>query len=569
MSVATRAIFFCRAFVLVTLFTMGVGLTHAAPATAQSKVGVQKKSVILPIPTKTLKPVIKTYRPVIKTNRPVINKNLVPQKKIKQIQQPQAVKPFGQLPTFNPSIPTRRGSIPSPAPNDPGSGQPSEAEPGAEYEEPYYDEYNDQEYYGGGGYGSPGEYYPESGEGYYEQPGYAEPEPAPQPFRGVQGSLLDQQQFEFKPLAELSPSSPQAGNESERPYEPGQVLVVTKNMDDAKQLQQAVASAGYRPKSRTKLSQLGFVLTIFRLPADVSVVDAVAQLKEAFPGFLVSANTRYTSLAIGGKKKNYAKAQINWNTANARCAGKLRIGLLDGEIDTGHPQLATSNIRASSVLPAGVSKKRSDHGTAIANLLVGGKEGLLQNAELFAVNVFRNTNGKPDTTTAWVIKALNSLLEKNVKVINMSLGGARDELLEYAAKTVSGKQVLMVAAAGNDGPEGQPAYPAAYPDVIAVTAVDAREKIFRKANKGDYIDISAPGVDIWSISSRKGRYYTGTSFAAPFVTAALSVLRTQYPAETVVQLKSRLMQRAKDLGNKGKDPVYGQGLLNTQGLCPD
>jgi len=541
MSAVTSAINLSRVFLIVTLFTISLNFAYAAPATAESKIEIQRKSIQPPpIP-------IQTPRPEI-INIPVPLIRLEP-----------------TLP--RPSI--RPTPAPSPSPPSPGdSTPPSEPdEPATVYEEPEYnyDQGYDQNYGGGGSYDSPGGNYPDSNNDYNQKPGYTEP--APQPFRGIEGSLLDQQQFEFKPLAELSPSSPQAGNDSERAYEPDQVLVVTANMDGARQLQKAVASAGYRPKSRTNLSQLGFVLTIFRLPAGVSVVDAVAQLKEAYPGFLVSANTRYKPLSTGVNKKNYAKPQINWTTENVKCAGKPRIGLLDSEVDKGHRKIASSNIMTSSVLPSGVSNKKSDHGTAIANLLVGGQQGLLPNAELFAVNVFRSTNGKPDTTTAWVVKAINNLLEKRVAVINLSLGGARDEILENVVKIVTEKQVLLVAAAGNNGPGGKPVYPAAYSEVVAVTAVDAHRMVYSKANRGDYIDIAAPGVDVWSISSGKGRYYTGTSFAVPFVTATLSILRNQYPLESVAQIKSRLGRQTMDLGEEGKDPIYGQGLLNTDGLC--
>lgn len=538
----------CNLFMIVMLSTISVARVHAAPATADSKIETPKKT-ILTVPT------IKTIAPT--TIKPALNIKTLPRQKLTPAKLPPAPKPL-------------------PAPREPDSTAPTApdtvdeeldyVEPGYDDSNYYYQDYEPDYGGGGGGYDSPGGYYPDQGDDYYQEPEYEAP--AQQPFRGIEGSLLDQQQFEFQPLEELSPSSSQAEDEGQPAHEPGQVLVATTSMDDARQLQQAVASAGYRPKSRTNLDQLGFVMTIFRLPADVSVMDAVAQLKEAFPGFLVSANTRYIPLSIGGNKKNYARPLINWDVSSSKCANKIKIGLLDTEVDTGHRQFTTSNVKNSSVLPAGISNKKSDHGTAIASLLVGSEQGLLPDAELFAVNIFRNANGKLDTTTSWVIKAINDLLEKKVSVINLSLGGDRDELLEYVSKTVFEKQVLMVAAAGNSGPKGKPVYPAAYPDVVAVTAVDARRKIYSKASRGDYIDLAAPGVDIWSASSGNGRYYTGTSFAVPFVTAALAVLRASKPTATVTQIKSHLLGMLKDMGKPGKDAVYGKGLLNARDLCP-
>src|SRR3546814_9491455 len=87
----------------------------------------------------------------------------------------------------------------------------------------------------------------------------------------------------------------------------------------------------------------------------------------------------------------------------------------------------------------------------------------------------------------------------------------------------------LVAAAGNEGPHAAPVFPAGYPSVLAVTAVDASLQPYRHANRGDYIDLAAPGVDVWSARrGQGGRYNSGTSFAAPFVAAAAAlVLRSE------------------------------------------
>lgn len=562
MSVVISVSGYCKAVIPVLLLSLVTVPVFAAPATAESKIEVKQKPAL---------PSIKTLPAA--TLKPATIKKSVPLKNLREIPLKPAVRPDRFVPVPQRPAPTGRQTPPvsdTPRPNPTSDSPPvreevprTAGEPAYE-PAPAYDQGYDQGYDYGGGNDSPGSYSPDYGDDYYQQPQYEEP--SPQPFRGVEGSLLEQQQFEFKPLDELS-STTQQKTQDEQLYEPGQVLVATISMDEARQLQQAVASARYRPKSRTSLPQLGFVLTIFRLPADVPVMDAVAQLKEAFPGFLVSANTRYTPYSSDVNKKNYAKSLVYWEGLNTQCAKNFKIGLLDGEIDKGNPQLTQANIQASSVLPAGISKKKSDHATAIANLLVGREQGLLPDAELVAVNVFRNNDGKPDTTTAWILKAINSLLEKNVTLINMSFGGSRDAVLEYVVKTLYEKQVFITAAAGNNGPNGQPVYPAAYPEVIAVTAVDARRKIYRKANRGGYIDIAAPGVDVWSASLAKGQYYSGTSYAVPFVTATLSVLRSQYPAESTEQIKSRLKKLVSDAGKAGKDPTFGWGVLNIKDIC--
>jgi subtilisin family serine protease len=134
---------------------------------------------------------------------------------------------------------------------------------------------------------------------------------------------------------------------------------------------------------------------------------------------------------------------------------------------------------------------------------------------------------------------------------------------DYAARNLP-----VVAAAGNGGPGAAPAYPAAYPSVLAVTAVDQRLRLYRYANRGDYLQLAAPGVDIWTpTAGGSGDYRQGTSFATPYVTAVVVGLlsRERLPLATLTQ---RLANNARDLGAPGRDPLYGWGLVQGGGGCP-
>ena len=127
---------------------------------------------------------------------------------------------------------------------------------------------------------------------------------------------------------------------------------------------------------------------------------------------------------------------------------------------------------------------------------------------------------------------------------------------------------MLVAAAGNNGPSAPPAYPAAYRDVIAVTAVDQDGTIFQEANRGDYIAFAAPGVRIWSPGGGSfGQYLSGTSFATPFVAAMAALTVAHEGSSDPDAVRQALVAHAQHLGPPGKNPIYGYGLLKAASAC--
>ena len=202
-------------------------------------------------------------------------------------------------------------------------------------------------------------------------------------------------------------------------------------------------------------------------------------------------------------------------------------------------------------------------------LLVGNKSshkfrGLLPNAKLYSAAVFRLRDKKQiDTTAELVIAALDWLVGENVSVINLSFGGPRNLILELVLSKLINKRLTVVSAAGSNGKNGPPLYPAAQPGIFAVTAIDANLRPFTKAPKGNYIDFSAPGVDVWVASaSGSGKYSSGTSYAAPFITASAAII--PHDSKKIYEI---LKEHVKDLGNPGKDPQFGWGLIKASSEC--
>lgn len=266
---------------------------------------------------------------------------------------------------------------------------------------------------------------------------------------------------------------------------------------------------------------------------------------------------------------------IAWGTALGTCARDVRVGIIDTSFDLAHPALRHIKVEQAMFL-GGQSPSPSDwHGTAVLSVLAGdpssGTPGLLPEATfLLAAAFVSDADGNASTDTVRLLAALAWLDAEGVDIVNMSFSGPQDPAVAHAISAMRKKGVLFVAAAGNMGPAAAPSYPAAYPDVIAVTAVNRNGEGYRHANRGDYIDVSAPGVDILiALPGAQQGARSGTSFSAPFVTAIAAARaggRLPYNAAVEgagVALLGDLAVR--DLGPPGRDPIYGAGLA----LAPD
>jgi subtilisin family serine protease len=198
-----------------------------------------------------------------------------------------------------------------------------------------------------------------------------------------------------------------------------------------------------------------------------------------------------------------------------------RIGIIDGGVAS-HPSLAGARIEQNGF--AG-SPRPTGHGTAVASLIVGEQgrfHGAARGASLLVADVYGGSRAAGSATT--IAKALSWLAARRANAINISLVGPPNRLLERAIDAVRAKGINVVAAVGNDGPAAPPQFPASYPGVIAVTAVDARGRALPEAGRAAHLDFAAPGADM--AAALPGRGYTpirGTSFAAPLVAARLAI----------------------------------------------
>ena len=348
-------------------------------------------------------------------------------------------------------------------------------------------------------------------------------------------------------------------------------LVVANLGDDARH---DIGRLGFSVLDEQRMAVLDLTITRLRVPRQMSAPAARALLANRYPGVIVDLNAVYRPQGqLVLPPPDYPAKLIGWGRAPDACGEGLRIGLLDTAVDAESPGLRGARVVQRSFLPAGAEVAPTDHGTAIAAILVGqqsaGGAGLLPGAELVVAGAFgADADGTPIADVMALIGGLDWLVGSRTAVINMSFAGDANAVVALALRRVTAGHAVVVAAAGNGGPTAPPAFPADEPGVIGVTAVDSHSQPYAGANRGEHIDFAAPGVRIWTPGpTPPGSYHTGTSFAAPFVTTAVAARLASGATADADRIVDSLAMSATDLGPPGKDPVFGRGLIQLANPC--
>lgn len=364
-----------------------------------------------------------------------------------------------------------------------------------------------------------------------------------------------------------------------------------------------VLAVGLNPHSISRARQLGFsinetgleqeqgaLITLYA-PTGLDSLQAIALLRRELPRDAFHLNRIYRPYNTaqddldgmqappappgGGSgcvgDKCYGRAAIGWKEGLTDCARGINVGVIDTDVDLRHPAFSGQKITHKKFLADGKQSSADGHGTGVLALLAGGRDsgtpGLIPEAQFFFANVFfTDSNGETITDTVSLLKALEWMEGSRTKIVNMSFAGPEDGLVQVRLKSMRARGVAFTAAAGNQGPAALPSYPAAYPEVVAVTAVGENMRVYFSANRGPHVDVAAPGVHIWTAApGARGGYRTGTSFATPFATAILAL---QLP-DSLSAAKEELLDRMKtvELGPMGRDPIYGRGLLQAPEEC--
>ena len=327
-----------------------------------------------------------------------------------------------------------------------------------------------------------------------------------------------------------------------------------------------IAALGFRVMARERLTLTGRETARLRPLRPLSLAQARRLVVGVVPQAVLDLNTRYRPSDFPCAPEDCpAHAAVGWPPPVAGCRLAPRIGMIDTGVDLKAPALRGARIVLLSTRSKGRPAAANAHGTAVAALIAGASDGpapgLLPHAEIVAVDAFHRAGGEEAADAYDVVRALDRLAEHDVDFINLSLAGPDNDVLEEAVVAMAARGVVLVAAAGNAGPRAPPQFPAAYRNVVAVTAADSSGRAYRQATGGAHVAFAAPGVKLWTASARAGRLRSGTSYAAPFVTAALAVLRERGPEVPAADLVGTLATTARDLGEAGRDPVFGWGMV--------
>lgn len=313
---------------------------------------------------------------------------------------------------------------------------------------------------------------------------------------------------------------------------------------------------------------IGATFGLFRIITDGRAYETVRRefagdvsVRSLQPNFRYLLQDQKSTPPSEGDPAQYALTKLRLPQAHALAHGaNVTVAVIDSGIDTKHPELANSI--ADNFDALGSAEGPHVHGTGIAGAIVAHAKlmGSAPEARIIAIRAFGGTTAGAESSSYIILRSLNYAAEHGAQIVNMSFAGPKDAVIERAIAATAARGLVMVAAAGNAGAKSPPLYPAANPNVIAVSATDQQDKLFPASNRGNYIAVAAPGVDIF-LPAPDGKYQmtSGTSFSAAYVSGVAALLLECNYALKPEALRMTLAKTARDLGSPGRDDLFGDG----------
>jgi len=287
---------------------------------------------------------------------------------------------------------------------------------------------------------------------------------------------------------------------------------------------------------------------------------ADANVRSVQPNFRYVLQDQKAALTAGDPGQ-YAVAELRLPEAHKLADGaNITIAVIDSGIDVKHPELANSIAESFDAL--GSKEGPHVHGTGVAGAIAAHARlmGSAPAARILAIRAFGKASSGAESTSFVILKGMDYAAAHGAQIVNMSFAGPKDALIERGIAALAGNGIVMVAAAGNAGAKSPPLYPAANANVIAISATDAQDKLFPASNRGGYIAVAAPGVDVFlPAPEEKYQITSGTSFSAAYVSGLAGLMLERNPALKPEELRAILMKTARDLGSPGRDDLFGAG----------
>jgi len=357
---------------------------------------------------------------------------------------------------------------------------------------------------------------------------------------------------------------------------PGEIVVVFRSTDPVTIGAQFAADHGASVTDYFRMARLGAHVFLLGV-AGAQQYEAVLADMAADPRPLwvqrnlefLGAESTLQSTGAGSPGTQYALDRLHIGSVQALTLGAgVKVAMVDSGVNPTHPALAGVRLSVIDVIKNNTRPTPEAHGTAIAGIIAGrnGLDGVAPDAELLAIRAFHQSSGSgaaARSSSYYVSKGVSRAVDEAVRVINLSLTGPQDKLVTQTVEQALLARIVVVAAAGNAGPKAPPAYPAAQAGVIAVTATDGKDRLYKHANRGSYVTLAAPGVDILVADPGGGYdYMSGTSMAAAYVSGFAALMISRDADLTPSKVRKVMEATATDLGPPNRDPQFGAGRVD-------
>ena len=322
---------------------------------------------------------------------------------------------------------------------------------------------------------------------------------------------------------------------------------------------------GLRRVESQSFPLIGATIGLFRITGG-KTVDAASRELALDGARSVQLNFRYVlqdqdAALSEGDPAQYALAKLRLPQAHTLAHGaNVTIAVIDSGIDLKHPEFSAATITPFDAL--GSKEGPHAHGTGVAGAIVshGRLMGSAPAAKILAIRAFGVSAKGAESTSYVILKGLDFAAAHGAQIINMSFAGPKDGLIERSLAALAARNIVMVAASGNAGPKSPPLYPAADANVVAVSATDVQDKLFAASNRGSYVALAAPGVDIFlPAPDDKYQITSGTSFSAAYVSGLAALILERNPTLKPEEVRAILTKTARDLGPPGRDDQFGAG----------